>query len=37
MRLNETNFDGAMPVEGYGPGFFRIAGKVYEGAVLTGP
>lgn len=34
MRLNEIEFDGAVPVEGYGPGFFRIGGKVHEGPVL---
>lgn len=37
MRLNEVQFTDAAPVQGYGPGFFRIADKVYEGAVLTGP
>lgn len=36
MRLNEVNFSDAEPVEGYGPGFFRIGGKVHEGPVLTG-
>ena len=37
MRLNEITFTDAKPVEGYGPGFFRIGGEVIEGAVLTGP
>jgi uncharacterized protein len=37
MRLNEVTFTDAAPVEGYGPGFFRIGGQVHEGAVLTGP
>lgn len=37
MRLNEVTYTDAAPVEGYGPGFFRIGGQVYEGAVLTGP
>ena len=37
MRLNEMRFTDAAPVQGYGPGFFRIGGKVIEGAVLTGP
>ncbi len=37
MRLNEVVFNDAKPVEGYGPGFFRIGGAVFEGAVLTGP
>ncbi len=37
MRLNEITFTEAKPVEGYGPGFFRIGGEVIEGAALTGP
>lgn len=37
MRLNEIQFGEARPVDGYGPGFFRIGGAVHEGAALTGP
>ncbi|WP_415920195.1 Mth938-like domain-containing protein [Tateyamaria sp. SN6-1] len=37
MRLNEIEFTDAKPVEGYGPGFFRIGGTVIEGPMLTGP
>lgn len=37
MQLSEMSFPDAAPVEGYGPGFFRIGGQVWEGAVLTGP
>ncbi|ASM71867.1 MULTISPECIES: Mth938-like domain-containing protein [Roseobacteraceae] len=37
MRLNEVTYNDAKPVEGYGPGFFRIGGEVFQGAVLTGP
>ncbi|MEO0401368.1 MAG: Mth938-like domain-containing protein [Pseudomonadota bacterium] len=37
MRLNEITYTDAKPVEGYGPGFFRIGGEVIEGAALTGP
>ncbi|MBO9444647.1 Mth938-like domain-containing protein [Ruegeria sp. R14_0] len=37
MRLNEITYNNASPVDGYGPGFFRIGGQVYEGSVLTGP
>ncbi|MEO9682309.1 MAG: Mth938-like domain-containing protein [Tateyamaria sp.] len=37
MRLNEITFTDAKPVEGYGPGFFRIGGEVFQGGVLTGP
>ncbi len=31
MRLNEVEYDDSQPVDGYGPGFFRIGGKVFEG------
>ena len=37
MRLNEITFTDAAPIDGYGPGFFRIGGQVFHGAVLTGP
>ena len=37
MRLNEIRFTDGLPVDGYGPGYFRIAGKVYEGPVLVLP
>ncbi|KPD11384.1 Mth938-like domain-containing protein [Phaeobacter sp. 11ANDIMAR09] len=34
MQLNEVTFDEARPVDGYGPGFFRVGGAVHEGALL---
>lgn len=34
-RLTEIAFGAARPVEGYGPGFFRVGGAVIEGAVLV--
>ncbi len=37
MRLNEITFTDASPVDGYGPGFFRIGGQIFAGPVLTGP
>jgi uncharacterized protein len=37
MRMTEMTFPDARPVEGYGPGFFRIGGDVVEGALLVGP
>ena len=37
MRLNEIEYTDALPVDGYGPGFFRIAGEVHEGPVLLAP
>ncbi|MDU8945078.1 Mth938-like domain-containing protein [Ovoidimarina sediminis] len=37
MRLNEITYTGAQPVEGYGPGFFRIGGTVHHGALVILP
>lgn len=37
MRLNEISYDNAKPIDGYGPGFFRIGGDVYEGPVMVLP
>ncbi len=37
MRLNEVTYTDAEPVEGYGPGFFRIGATRHDGPVLTGP
>lgn len=37
MRMTEIGFGDAKPVDGYGPGFFRIGGAVIHGPVLTGP
>ena len=37
MRLNEVNFDQGLPVEGYGPGFFRIGGQIIHGPALILP
>lgn len=38
MQLNEMTFTGPTPIDGYGPGFFRIAGEVLDGpaALLPG-
>lgn len=35
MQLHEVTFSEARPVDGYGPGFFRIAGEVQEGAIVA--
>lgn len=36
MQLTEAQFpSGARPIDGYGPGFFRIAGRVHEGGVTV--
>ncbi len=37
MRLNEVTYTDAKPVDGYGPGFFRVGGEVFEGPVLVMP
>ncbi len=37
MELHEMNFAGQIPVEGYGPGFFRLGGEVFHGPVLLLP
>ena len=37
MRLNEIAYTDAKPVEGYGPGFFRVGGEVFQGALIVGP
>ena len=35
IRLNEVSFGSARPVDGYGPGFFRVGGELLHGAVLV--
>ena len=37
MRLNEVNYDTLPPIEGYGPGFFRIGGAASNGPTLILP
>jgi uncharacterized protein len=37
MRLNEVTYTDALPVEGYGPGFFRLGGQVHQGAITVLP
>ncbi|MCV2877161.1 Mth938-like domain-containing protein [Rhodobacteraceae bacterium XHP0102] len=37
MELNEVRYNGGLPIDGYGAGFFRIDGTVYEGAQLILP
>ncbi len=34
MRLSEVGFGQAVPVEGYGPGFFRIGGEAHDAPLL---
>jgi uncharacterized protein len=37
MRTSEVDFSGRLPVEGYGPGFFRVGGIVHEGPLALLP
>jgi uncharacterized protein len=37
MRLTEISYESAKPIDGYGPGFFRVDGKVLRGACLITP
>lgn len=37
MRLNEVVYTNALPVDGYGAGFFRIGGQKYDGATVILP
>ncbi|ETX28772.1 Mth938-like domain-containing protein [Roseivivax isoporae] len=34
MRLNEITYTDAQPVDGYGPGFFRIGGQAIDGPLF---
>ncbi|WP_417247742.1 Mth938-like domain-containing protein [Celeribacter sp.] len=34
MQINEMPFEDAIPIEGYGPNFFRVGGEVNEGAMI---
>ena len=35
MQMHEVTFSDATPIDGYGPGFFRVGGDVFEGAVVV--
>jgi uncharacterized protein len=37
MRLTEVTYGSAKAIEGYGPGFFRVAGHVLRGPCLVTP
>lgn len=37
MRINEIRFDGPPPIDGYGPGFFRVGGVVHAGPLALLP
>lgn len=35
MAMRPTDFAGAVPIDGYGPGFVRVGGLVHHGAVIV--
>ncbi|MCI2394534.1 Mth938-like domain-containing protein [Aliiroseovarius sediminis] len=35
MQFHEVKYDSAQPVDSYGPGFFRVAGRVIKGAMIV--
>ena len=37
MQFDEIEFPSAPPVDGYGPGFFRIGGRIVNGPVAVLP
>jgi uncharacterized protein len=37
MRLDEIRYNDSVPIDSYGPGFFRIGGKRIDGAVAVFP
>lgn len=37
MRLTEVHYPEGTPIDSYGPGFFRIGGRIYRGPVLIRP
>lgn len=37
MRLNEVVYTDAKPIDGYGPGFFRVGGEKIEGNIAVLP
>ncbi|MXQ07012.1 hypothetical protein GQ651_04040 [Alphaproteobacteria bacterium GH1-50] len=37
MRLNEVVYSNALPIEGYGPGFFRIGGEAHQAPLAVLP
>jgi len=37
MQIHEIIFDGAVPIDSYGPGFFRVADAVHRGPLILLP
>lgn len=37
MQINEVSYSGGLPIDGYGPGFFRIAGEAHPAPLALMP
>lgn len=37
MHLTEIQFQNARPIDGYGPGFFRVGGQVHAAPLMVAP
>lgn len=37
MHLTEVQFQNAKPIDGYGPGFFRVGGQVHPAPLMIAP
>ncbi len=35
MQLHEITFEGQPPIDGYGPGFFRVMGEAHTGGLFV--
>ncbi|MCY4206869.1 MAG: Mth938-like domain-containing protein [Roseovarius sp.] len=35
MQMSDMKYEGARPIDGYGPGFFRVDGEVAHGPILV--
>lgn len=35
MQFHDVTYDHAQPIDSYGPGFFRVAGRVIKGPILV--
>ncbi len=35
MQITEITYDDAVPIDGYGPGYFRVGGQVLHGPALV--
>ena len=34
MQMNEVDFEGRVPIDSYGPGFFRVEDRIIDGNIL---